>query len=54
MKNVFLIFSMLFIATNCGQEETKQKENTVRIKTPTKRKSYLQTQGQVGDVFRGL
>lgn len=29
MKNVFLIFSMLFIATNCGQEETKQKENSI-------------------------
>ena len=26
MKNIFLVFSMLFIATNCGQEETKQTE----------------------------
>ena len=32
----------------------KKKENTVRIKTPTKRKSYLQTQGRVGDVFLGV
>lgn len=30
------------------------QQNIVRIKTPTKRKSYLQTQGKVGDVFRGL
>ena len=30
------------------------QQNIVRIKTPTKRKSYLQTQGQVRDVFLGV
>ena len=31
--------------------ELEGQQNIVRIKTPTKRKSYLQTQGKVGDVF---
>ena len=35
-------------------EVLEGQQNIVRIKTPTKRKSYLQTQGRVGDVFRGL
>ena len=35
-------------------EVLEGQQNIVRIKTPTKRKSYLQTQGQVGDVFRGV
>ena len=30
------------------------QQNIVRIKTPIKRKSYLQTQGQVRDVFLGV
>ena len=30
------------------------QQNIVRIKTPTKRKSYLQSQGKVGDVFLGV
>lgn len=30
------------------------QQNIVRIKTPTKRKSYLQTQGQVRYVFLGV
>lgn len=34
--------------------ELEGQQNIVRIKTPTKRKSYLQTQGQARDVFRGL
>lgn len=34
--------------------ELEGQQNIVRIKTPTKRKSYLQTQGQARDLFRGL
>lgn len=34
--------------------ELEGQQNIVRIKTLTKRKSYLQTQGQARDVFRGL
>jgi hypothetical protein len=34
--------------------ELEGQQNIVRIKTPTKRKSYLQTQGRARDVFRGL
>ena len=30
------------------------QQNIVRIKTPTKRKSYLQTQGRLGNVFLGV
>ena len=30
------------------------QQNIVRIKTPTKRKSFLQTQGQSMDVFHGV
>ncbi len=35
-------------------ETLEGQQNIVRIKTPTKRKSYLQTQGQARDLFRGL
>ena len=34
--------------------ELEGQQNIVRIKTPTKRKSYLQTQGRARDLFRGL
>jgi hypothetical protein len=34
--------------------ELEGQQNIVRIKTPTKRKSFLQTQGQARDLFRGL
>jgi hypothetical protein len=34
--------------------ELEGQQNIVRIKTPTKRKSYLQTQGRARNVFRGL
>ena len=34
--------------------ELEGQQNIIRIKTPTKRKSFLQTQGQARDVFRGL
>ena len=34
--------------------ELEGQQNIVRIKTPTKRKNYLQTQGQARDLFRGL
>ena len=33
-------------------EELEGQQNIVRIKTPTKRKSFLQSQGRAGDVFR--
>ena len=35
-------------------EVLEGQQNIVRIKTPTKRKSYLQTQGRARDLFRGL
>ena len=34
--------------------ELEGQQNIVRIKTPTKRKSFLQTQGRAQDVFRGF
>jgi hypothetical protein len=34
--------------------ELEGQQNIVRIKTPTKRKSYLQAQGRARNVFRGL
>ena len=34
--------------------ELEGQQNIVRIKSPTKRKSYLQTQGRARDVFRDL
>jgi hypothetical protein len=34
--------------------ELEGQQNIVRIKTSTKRKSFLQTQGQARDLFRGL
>lgn len=34
--------------------ELEGQQNIVRIKTPTKRKSYLQIQGRARDLFRGL
>jgi hypothetical protein len=34
--------------------ELEGQQNLVRIKTPTKRKSFLQTQGRPRDLFRGL
>jgi len=34
--------------------EFEGQQNIVRIKTPTKRKSFLQSQGKVGDVFLGV
>ena len=34
--------------------ELEGQQNIVRIKTPTKRKSYLQTQGRARDLFRGF
>ena len=34
--------------------ELEGQQNIVRIKTPTKRKSYLQTQGRARDLFRCL
>ena len=34
-------------------EVLEGQQNIVRIKTPTKRKSYLQTQGRARDLFRG-
>ena len=33
-------------------EELEGQQNIVRIKTPTKRKSFLQSQGRARDVFR--
>jgi hypothetical protein len=44
----------LTISNSILFEVLEGQQNIVRIKTPTKRKSYLQTQGQVGDVFRGV
>lgn len=34
--------------------ELEGQQNIIRIKTPTKRKSFLQTQGRAWDLFRGL
>jgi hypothetical protein len=34
--------------------ELEGQQNIIRIKTPTKRKSFLQTQGQARNLFRGL
>ena len=34
--------------------ELEGQQNIIRIKTPTKRKSFLQTQGRAWDVFRVL
>jgi hypothetical protein len=34
--------------------ELEGQQNIVRIKTPTKRKSYLQTQGRARNLFEGL
>jgi hypothetical protein len=34
--------------------ELEGQQNIVRIKTPTKRKSFLQTQGRARDLFSGL
>ena len=34
--------------------ELEGQQNIVRIKTPTNRKSFLQTQGRAQDVFRGF
>lgn len=34
--------------------ELEGQQNIVRIKTPTKRKSFLQTQGRARDLFRGF
>ena len=34
--------------------ELEGQQNIIRIKTPTKRKSFLQTQGRAWDLFHGL
>ena len=34
--------------------ELEGQQNIIRIKTPTKRKSFMQTQGQARNLFRGL
>jgi len=34
--------------------ELEGQQNIVRIKTPTNRKSFLQTQGRARDLFRGF
>ena len=34
--------------------ELEGQQNIIRIKTPTKRKSFLQSQGRAWDLFRGL
>ena len=34
--------------------ELEGQQNIIRIKTPTKRRSFLQTQGRAWDLFRGL
>ena len=44
----------LTISNSILFEVLEGQQNIVRIKTPTKRKSYLQNQGQVRDVFLGV
>ena len=44
----------LIVSNSILFEALEGQQNIVRIKTPTKRKSYLQTQGQARDLFLGL